>query len=62
MRVFAWIWSLSIGGHKIASPTRGAAALTAADLSMAMGTGTDTAINSADITCYEPRCNPHCAK
>jgi len=27
-----------------------AAALTAADLSMAMGTGTDTAINSADIT------------
>ncbi len=27
-----------------------AAALTAADLSMAMGTGTDTAISSADIT------------
>jgi P-type Cu+ transporter len=27
-----------------------AAALTAADLSMAMGTGTDTAINSADVT------------
>ena len=27
-----------------------AAALTASDLSMAMGTGTDTAINSADIT------------
>ena len=26
MRANAWIWSLSIGGHKIASPTRGGAA------------------------------------
>jgi Cu+-exporting ATPase len=31
-----------------------AAALAAADLSMAMGTGTDTAISSADITLMRP--------
>jgi Cu+-exporting ATPase len=31
-----------------------AAALVAADLSMAMGTGTDTAISSADITLMRP--------
>jgi Cu+-exporting ATPase len=34
-----------------------AAALTAADLSMAMGTGTDTAINSADITLMQTGLN-----
>ncbi len=34
-----------------------AAALTAADLSMAMGTGTDTAINSADITLMQSGLN-----
>ena len=26
MRAIAWIWSLSIDAHKIASPTRGGAA------------------------------------
>jgi hypothetical protein len=26
MRAIAWIWSLSIGAHKIALPTRGGAA------------------------------------